>query len=481
MTSNKSRLTIGIIVFTFFSFLSLPLGYIRNWLLSSISIEFVSAFASVNIFVGVVSTFFVFGATNVYSTFLPKIKESTKQSEFVFSSYVNSMALMILMSVIFFLGYTRLPNNLIEKLQISNWGAVFFFIFFYGIGQISVNVLIGLREYKLSALLNNLQIFVVTTFLFLIFVGLLPKFVDYEFNIFLYLIGLVWCFVFIVFLCYFISHKGCSIKYCLPKGYWSQAIFVHLGTILSFLYGYADQILVLGYLGEKELAQYFLIVQIASLITFLPIRLGNVFQSSFSATLVDEPNSNTSLVLQYNKIARYMLLLTFSISSFFVLFNNEILSIFNHSLKLNSLCFILLVVRYFIGSLGSIHSMIILSKEKNFSFFLMNTYMVIIQLFLSFILVKNYGVFGIIIALILSTIVGQFNLAYLLVYKCNIRHFSISKLLLLLLLLVLIILLSFIPINIFLKLIILIIAILVVMKMLKVNILYITKTFLRKK
>lgn len=481
MTSNKNQLTTGVIVFTFFSFLSLPLGYIRNWLLSSINVEFVSAFASINIFIGIVNTFFVFGATNIYSTFLPKIKNSTKQSEFVFSSYINSMALMILMSVIFFIGYNRLSNNLIERLQISNWGAVFFFIFFYGVGQISVNVLIGLREYKLSALLNNLQIFVVTAFLFFIFVGLLPKIADNEFNVFLCLIGFVWCFVFIVFLCYFISHKGCYCRYYLPRGYWSQAIFVHLGTILSFLYGYADQILVLGYLGEKELAQYFLIVQIASLITFLPIRLGNVFQSSFSATLVDESNSNTSLALQYDKIARYMLLLTFSISSFFVLFADEILSIFNHSLKLNSLCFILLVVRYFIGSLGSIHSMIILSKEKNSSFFLMNTYMVIIQLFLSFILVKNYGVFGIIIALILSTIVGQLNLAYLLVHKCNMRHFSISKLLLLFLLLVIMILLSLIPINIFLKLIILIITILIVVKILNIKILYVNKILSGKK
>ena len=116
---------------------------------------------------------------------------------------------------------------------------------------------------------------------------------------------------------------------------------------IDFLYGYADQILVLGYLGEMELAQYFLIVQIASLITFLPIRLGNVFQSGFSTILADNTQkANLELTLQYNKIARYILLLTFLISSVLVLFNREILSIFSNNLELNSLCFLLLVIRY---------------------------------------------------------------------------------------------------------------------------------------
>lgn len=479
MKNSKNKLTVGIIVFAFFSFLALPLGYVRNWLLSSISVEYVSAFASIIIFIGLVSTFFVFGATNVYSTFLPKIKNPSKQSQFVFSSYLNSAILMILMSVVFFICYTKLPDRIIGTLQISNWAVAFFFVLFYGFGQTGVNILIGLREYKLSAILNSMQIFAVTVFLFLIFVRLLPKFIGYEFDILLCLIGTVWCLVFIIFLCYFISHKGCSFRYYLPNGYWSQATFVHLGTILGFLYKYADQILVLGYLGERELAQYFLIVQIASLITFLPIRLGNVFQSSFSAVLADTANSNNSLELQYDKIARYTLLLTFSISSLFVLFNNEILSVFGRNLKLNSLCFLLLVVRYFIGSLGNIHSMIILSKEKNISFFLMNTYMVIIQLLLSFILVKIYGVLGVVIALILSTIGGQLNLAYLLVYKCNICHFSLKKILLIFLLLAILILLSLVLKDIFFRSVILIATILAVVKILNINVFGLIKIFIK--
>ncbi|WP_303207250.1 lipopolysaccharide biosynthesis protein [Bacteroides oleiciplenus] len=480
MVNDKNKLAIGVAFFAFFSFLSLPLGYVRNWLLSSISIEFVSAFASINIFIGLVNTFFVFGATNVYSTFLPKIKDPSKQSQFVFSSYLNSAILMILMSVFFFLYYSKLPNNIIGTLQISNWLLVFFFIIFYGFGQTGVNTLIGLREYKLSAILNSAQILFVTVFLLLIIIGLLPKFVGYEFNTFLCLIGSVWCFVFVIFLCYFVPRKGFHIRYYLPKGYWSQAFFVHLGTILTFLYGYADQILVLGYLGEMELAQYFLIVQIASLITFLPIRLGNVFQSGFSTILADNTQkANLELTLQYNKIARYILLLTFLISSILVLFNREILSIFSNNLKLNSLCFLLLVIRYFIGSLGNIHSMIIISKEKNLSFFLMNTYMVIIQIVLSLVFVRTHGVLGIVVSFIISTIIAQLNLAYLLVKKCRIQHFDIKILFVVFLLLIVLIFLSFVFVNIFARIALFVFAVFIVVRLLKTDIFYLIKMFVK--
>ena len=185
------------------------------------------------------------------------------------------------------------------------------------------------------------------------------------------------------------------------------------------------------------------------------------------------------LTLQYNKIARYILLLTFLISSVLVLFNREILSIFSNNLELNSLCFLLLVIRYFIGSLGNIHSMIIISKEKNLSFFLMNTYMVIIQIVLSLIFVRTHGVLGIVVSFIISTIIAQLNLAYLLVKKCRIQHFDIKILFIVFLLLIVLIFLSFVFVDIFARIALLVFAVFIVVRLLKTDIFYLIKMFVK--
>lgn len=121
----------------------------------------------------------------------------------------------------------------------------------------------------------------------------------------------------------------------------------------------------MSYLGANELAQYFLIVQIASLVTFIPIKLGNVFQSTFASLLrCNGKDENAQLTKQYHKVAKYTLLLTFSIALTFILFNKEVLGLFANKIALNNWWFLLLILRYFIGSLGNVHAMIIIAKEK---------------------------------------------------------------------------------------------------------------------
>lgn len=429
MHKDISRLKLGVLFFSFFSILSLPLGYLRNWLLSKISVEAVSAFALINILIGLISTFFIFGATNVYSTFLPKIDEKAKQFQFVVSSYVNSIVLMLVMFLIFYYLYPYLPKEIIGELRISNWWIMFFFTFFFGLAQVAVSALIGLREYKLSACLSNSQIFAVTTFLLLVLGGYFSYFKGNELNSFFLLIGSVWCIVFCTAIFALSKKLPVSFKWFLPQGYWSQAIFIHLGTILTFLYLYVDQIIVLSYLGANELAQYFLIVQIASLVTFIPIKLGNVFQSTFASLLrCNGKDENAQLTKQYHKVAKYTLLLTFSIALTFILFNKEVLGLFANKIALNNWWFSLLILRYFIGSLGNVHAMIIIAKEKNRSYFTMNAIMVLLQIILSVLFVTRYGILGIIIAFIITTVVAQINLIYLLIYKCKIRLFSMRTL-----------------------------------------------------
>ncbi len=425
MNSRISKLRFGVIIYLLLSLLSLPLGYYRNWILSKFCFEAVGNYALVILVSNIVTTFLLFGGQNVYATFLPKISRRSDKFSFIFSSSLISATLLIAFCMLLLMFPTLITSLLSKDIDSKHINIILFFIMSFGLGQLLSYSMIGLQEYGVSAFLNNSQLFVICTVLTINMFLFADYFIANSFSFLLWLIGGVWL----------INSLGCiyiirrklitRFKLNLPAGYWKQAIFSHLGTIQTFFYNYIDQLLIFSFLGKVELAKYFLTIQLAKLVSFLTLRLSAVFQSSF-ATILPQGNKEQQENL-YEKIAKHCSFLSFCISSFLVLFGYEVLILFGKSMKYEHTFLFLLVFRYFFGCLGNVHSMIIVANEKNESFFIANTIVVIIQVTVSIILIKPLGIMGVIIAHIASCLVGQILLAVIIRKQCNINFYKPMK------------------------------------------------------
>ena len=423
----RNKFRSGVIFVTLLAIISLPLSYYRNWLLSLVSADAVSTYAILLLISSVVSTFLMFGGSVVYSTFLPKITKKSDQLGFI----ISSTALSCIFTFIFLFILLIFPNIVISwlpenlSITINQLRLTSIFIVCFAVGQVIIYSLTGLREYKISALLTNLQIVAISVFL-TVSMFFFPKLMkDNAFTALIILLSFVWLIVSVYGVFRLYNSLGKVFKFYFPTGYWNQAIYAHFGTVLTFLYNYIDQILVLTFLGTKDLAQYFLTLQLARLVSFVPQKLSAVFQTSFSS-LLSQDSADVAIQLPnlYNKIAKNCLFLSFGISSFLILFGSGVLQLFGKNMSFNSLFLSLLVLRYLIGCFGSTHSMMILAHEKNSIFFWSNTVVVFVQLILSLALVKSFGVLGIISAQLISCIIGQFNLALILHKKCNVGFYK---------------------------------------------------------
>lgn len=424
-----SKLKTGILITTILSVLSLPLSYVRNWILSQFGEIMVADFAIVLLLSSIVSTFFLFGASTVYSIYIPKLDNKQKKVNFIISASILSLVLLILGSLIV-IAYPTFTISYIDSHKdfTKSLFQVIFFFFVFGLGQMVMYALIGLREYKISAYLNFTQPFIVVVFLFFIYFFNGADLITDSFSLIIISISCIWIINILVGAKSIFYNRVFKYSWFLPKGFWRQAIYVHLGTVLTFLYGYVDQILVLSYLGKNELATYFLTIQVARLVNFISLKLLQVFQSSFAASLKNKTNEGiVKLKNLYNEIAKYNLFISFGIAVFLVLFGDDIMLLFSKTMSFNSQYLFYLVLTFFIGSLGGIHSQVIQAKEENETYFLNNVFLVVIQVALSIYLVKDYGVLGIISARFITTFLGQIGLVYILKRKCDINLYSPYK------------------------------------------------------
>lgn len=333
---DNKNLRSGIIVTSLFSILAAPLAYVRNWLLSLFGSDVVANFAIILLITNLVNTFFIFGASTVFSTFIPKLKSKKKQSKFI----ISSIGLSLILTVVGLLLTSLFPNLIFKVLPNSFDLHQYFmylaiFVIIYGL-SISFNfALVGLKKYRLSAFFNSNQTFIIVIALSFIYVFNREYLMNESFQTFVIILCAVWSINLIFSIRAIKKEIGITFQWYLPEGFWNQAIYAHLGTILSFAYVYIDQLLVLGYIGKLELAAYFLITQIARLVNFLTLKLTQVFHTSFAVQLSGKSKaSSVDLIHLYKEVAKYTIFISFSISMVLVVFGSELLSIFDKQISL---------------------------------------------------------------------------------------------------------------------------------------------------
>jgi O-antigen/teichoic acid export membrane protein len=391
---------------------SIPLVYYRNWILGQIgeTAEVVGTFAVILLFSQIVITFVLFGDSSVLTNFLPKIERGDDKSDFLFTygliSLVGAAAFVILMNL-----FPSLISFLIHKpVDMMTLRALSFLAPIIVLSQVVIFSLAGLMQFGLSSVLSQTQlsfVCIMATTAFFFFPLYLQ---EHAVLIFAVTVGVANLAVISIGTTHVLRSISCFIpRLRLPAGFWKFSVFGHLNSFTMFAYQSIDQIFVLTTLGTKELGGYFVLWQCAQLIVFVPARISKVMLASFSH-LVGNGNHN-DLPRVYLKLCRIMLILSTPLALLMILFSQPIARIFGDWSAERHLYLLLLASALQIGSIGTVNSMLILSKERTGMFLATNCVQIVLQLVITFNFIDDYGVYAVILgkaAGIASAQVGLF-------------------------------------------------------------------------
>ena len=387
----------GAIWVTLTSASAIPLAYYRNWILGGIGEagEVIGTYAIILLFIQLVVTFAIYGGSSVVTNFLPKIEREEDKSAFLLT--YNFLSLITVLTFVALINwFPSIVSFLIRKPVDKETLVLFSFLSpMVVLSQLIIFSLAGLMEFRLSSVLSQLQLFFVCT------LATLAYFFFSQFlqqHVVIILISTVCVANLVVFVIGSIGVKRALKRFkarlYLPTGFWRFSGFIHLNTVSTFTYQSIDQIFVLAALGIKELGAYFILLQCAQLITFVPQRIGQVMLASFSHLVGSE--SHNDLRRAYVKLCRIILIMSTPLALFIVLFSQPIAGIFGDWYADRYIYLVMLALIAQLGSLGSINSMLIMAKERTGLFLVNSIVLISFQLGITLLLLDYIGIYAVI-------------------------------------------------------------------------------------
>lgn len=393
------------------SAIAIPLAYYRNWILGRMGLEgeVVGTYAMIMIFFRIITTFVLFGGLTVVTNYLPKITRREDKASFLIT-YGAISAVAVTAFLLLILIWPELLRLLIRKpVDRPTLMSVAVLTPIIVLSQITIYSLAGLMNFRVSSVLNQVQIFLVSalgTAAFFFFRDFLAQRA-------LVIVTATVCLahVLVIFLGGYsvIKSIGRPVwQLHLPSGFWRFSSFVHINTICTFVYLCVDQIFVLAALGVRELGAYFVMLQCAQMIRFVPERIGQVMLASFSHLV--GTGEHDRLKWGYIKLCRLNLILCTFLALGLILFSRQIGAVFGEWYESRHLYLILLAVVINIGNLGNINSMLIMAKERTGYFMINSLVQIGVQLVLTALLITKLEVYGVIIGKSVGLISAQIGL-----------------------------------------------------------------------
>jgi O-antigen/teichoic acid export membrane protein len=424
----KKRLANGAFWFLLLAAFSAPLAFYRNWMLGQIGEGgiVVGIYALLLVVVDIVSSFFLVGGSSVIITSLLKIRQDNDKSAFI---YTYSRICLTVTSLVFLAAY--LWPGLIDLITTKPIATLDLYIVLLLVpvalfAQISNFSLTGLGRYKLSAILSQVQ---------LLFVVLISAVGLYLFKETMTLSAMpilasTMSFAYIVmawvgFREIFNSLSGIDFRVNLPRGFWRFTAYVHINTIVEFSYRSVDQLIIASVLGLKELGAYFVFLQCAELIRFIPQRIAQVVLSSF--TELSNGHNSPLLRNSYYAICRLVLLVSTPLALLLVLFSKIIGGFFGDWSEAKHGYLIFLALGVNIGSLSNINGMLVLAKEKSDYFFVNSLIIACLQIIITLLLLESHGVYGVIAGKIVGMAAFQLGMFLILRYKISDLRIDLPK------------------------------------------------------
>jgi O-antigen/teichoic acid export membrane protein len=390
--------------------IALPLAYYRNWALGRIDPEggVVGAYALIVLFMQVVIAFVLLGGVSTVTNFLPKIHARRDKFSFLASYAAISLVAVGLFEAVIFLQPDLVDAVVRRTVSPEVRKALALLAPLVVLAQLVTFALAGLMDFRLSAILGQIQIFLVSG---VAAMGLLqPEFLrdDALWTLSLTIAAAQILVIAIGGTRVIRELAGGMPRVFLPPGFWRFTSYVHLNTLTTFAYLNIDQVLVLAALGVEELGGYFVMLQCAQLIRFIPQRIGQVMLASFSHLV--SAGDNERLARAYTRLSRLIVVLATGITLILVLFSKQIGLLFGEWYAERHLFLVLLAVPIHVACLGQINSMLIMAKEKTGPFFAISVIQISVQLGLSLLFLDSLGTFAVILGKGAGLVIAQIGL-----------------------------------------------------------------------
>ncbi len=394
-----------------------PLALVRNWLFTNYDSTgaLIGDFAVLMILYNVITSFFMFGGSSVLTNFVPKINNEEDKFSF-FLSYTLICISLLCVCCVLLLFFPSLISYLTNgKINQSQNIYLFFICFPVILSQITIFYLQGKYQYKLSSFLAQLPVFFYTgTILVLIIFNIPITFfkTSNSFILFLSILIVISSLIIVIFSLFPIlkNIEFNRIKLILPKKFWHFSFYVHLMTLVTFVYQNIDQIFVLKIVNVRELANYFIIIQLVEVVRFIPVKIGQVLLASFSKII--HSNDQKLLADTYNEVSRIVIIINLALSIILLCYSSQLLSFFNIKGFYYQHCFAILLIGYNISNVGNVNSMILLAKNLSKPFFI-NNFIVVVVLTVGLYFFSPLKLLGVVTAKSLSILIGQIGLFFL--------------------------------------------------------------------
>jgi len=401
----------------FLSVIAMPVSYATNIILGRASPEALGIYGLLNIFILSITTFILFGGSNVVIKYLPEIDRNRRV--LFLRSYFTIISFIALFTLGSIYVYPRILELLFgEALLPYMLPYLILFMFIIIIYSIFDFVLTGLMEIKASISIKQVLVygnFVVFSLLFFLSKDFFRE----------HLWMTIWGISFISYtiislLAFFISAKSLNIMnlnkgesqssdrkatflssgiielkniyFYLPAKFWSFAFFIHLSTIISFVNDKLDQLFIIRYFNIHEFGLYFAALQTAMLIRYIPILIGNILLPAFSNLLAS--NEVERIQKAYQEIVRYNTLIVITATLACIFFSKEIIGIFGVEYIKSHLVLVALSCFFSTSSIGVANNALIIAKGRAGIYLLSEIAVTAIGIVLIFFLTEKLGVLG---------------------------------------------------------------------------------------
>jgi O-antigen/teichoic acid export membrane protein len=409
--SIRAVATRGAIWVTLTSAAAIPLAYYRSWVLGRFGTagEVVGEYAIILLFIQIVITFVLFGGATAVTNFLPKIERADQRAGFAFTYGLLSMVLALICVALINVRPELISLLIRKPVDPQTLRILSVLVPAIILAQVSTFCLAGLMEFRLSSVLAQAQLLLVCTLASTAWL-LFPEFLyRHAVPVLAATVGAANTLVFIVGGWKVLKRLGgVSFRFYLPPNFWRFTGFVHLNSLATFAYQSIDQVAILAVLGKSELGAYFVLLQCAQLITFVPQRIGQVMLASFSHLVAR--GTPDELRSAYARLCRMILILSTPTALFLIAFSFPIASVFGVWSGERHLYLLALAAAVQLGALGSVNSMLIMVRERTGLFLLNSIVLISIQLGVTLLMLGRWGAYAVIAGKAAGILSGQAGL-----------------------------------------------------------------------
>lgn len=396
--------------------LGVPAAILTAIMLGRVGPNALGLYAIVQILIGIITTFIVYGGQPVLPVFMPKLSNPDDRGRFFFCYLVILLTAMVLMLCFFYLSPNTFSFLLQRKFDMHNYGWFIALAIIIVAAEAFTNAASSLMLIKITAIARQIMRMVLLPLVAVLFFWkrdiLLNHGLEFIWGGFCagYLIAAAISSIAVVRE----PRLNFKIGFLIPSGLWTFSLTSMAGSILSFFYANFDRMAILSIQDVEGLGMYQAMFSINSFMELLPAIVRSSVVSVFAN--LNKGRRQEAFQRAFHIVCRWNVLLVTTVSLIVMGFSREILSLFGPKYMSYANLLVLFGLANIIRSMSVPNFSVLLTLEKNTFRFFNSIITVLSQCVLTFVFISDYGVLAIagskLICISVSSLVSTFYVIY---------------------------------------------------------------------